>query len=121
MKKVLIIEDDKALQAALNAVLRGAGYQVVSAFDAVMALSVARKETPDICVLDIAIPGGDAWLVAERLRALDNTTGMKLIFMTASKKPGIKERAAQLGVSAFLEKPFTPEVLLAAVEAALGE
>ena len=62
-KKILIIEDDKDLLRGLNVRLRATGYNIVFATDAVTAISVARKEDPDVILLDLGLPCGDGFTV----------------------------------------------------------
>ena len=119
MKKVLIIEDDKTVQRALSIRLVSAGYEVASAYDAVIAMSMVRSEKPDLILLDIAMPGGDGFKVAERVREIPALTNIPFIFLTGTKKPGLELRAQELGAAAYLEKPVKPEVLLQAMANAL--
>jgi DNA-binding response OmpR family regulator len=69
-KKILLIDDDEDVVHALNVRLRSKGYQVAVAGDAIAAVSTARKEKPDLIVLDIGLPGGDGFLVMQRIKAL---------------------------------------------------
>jgi len=115
MKKILIVEDDKNIVMALNVRLRAAGYQVIIAFDAVMALGMALKHRPDLVLLDISMPGGNGFMVAERLQNSTLTAGVPMMFLTASKQPGFKERAQELGAVGFFEKPYEAQELLDAI------
>lgn len=119
MKKVLIIEDDKSISLALGIRLKAMGYAVEAAADAVSAISQARKAEPDVVLLDIGLPGGDGFLVAERLQQLNQTAVTPIIFITASKQSGLRERAMELGAVRFLEKPFDATELADAIETAL--
>ena len=121
MKKILLVEDDSKITLALGIRLRHTGYEVVTAPDAIGAMAQALKHAPDVVVLDINLPGGDGFLVAERLRSQSATATVPVIFITASKLPGLVERAKQLGAVAFLEKPFSASQLADALERALGE
>jgi two-component system, OmpR family, KDP operon response regulator KdpE len=67
-KKILIIDDDPQLLLGLGPRLKANGYAVVTAPDAIAAIALARKETPDLIILDLGLPGGDGFLVLERLR-----------------------------------------------------
>jgi DNA-binding response OmpR family regulator len=119
MKSVLVVEDDKSIALALGIRLKAMGYTVVSASDAVTAVSQARKYEPDVAILDIGLPGGDGFVVAERLQNLSQTAATPLIFITASKQSGLKERAKQMGAVCFIEKPFAATELADAIEMAL--
>ncbi|MGH8580331.1 MAG: response regulator transcription factor [Gammaproteobacteria bacterium] len=121
MQKILIVEDDKKIVAALTVRLKAAGYETAAAFDAAMAGSVAAKERPDLVLLDISMPAGDGLLVAERLRKLPVPVDVPMIFLTASKRPGLREQAMALGAAGFFEKPYEADELLDAIKKALDE
>lgn len=117
-KTLLLIEDDSKIALALGIRLKAAGYTVVTAPDAVHAMAQAVKHDPDVVVLDINLPGGDGFLVAERLRA--TRVSLPIVFITASKKPGLHERARALGAATLIEKPFTAGDLIEAIENSLS-
>lgn len=116
MKTVLLIEDDRKITLAVGIRLKAMGYEVATAADAVSAVAQARKIEPDVVLLDINLPGGDGFIVAERLQRLHQTAATPIIFITASKQEGLKERAKELGAVAFLEKPFDATQLADAIE-----
>lgn len=118
MKTVLLIEDDKKVALALGIRLKAMGYAVVTASDAVSAVSQARRSEPDVVLLDINLPGGDGFLVAERLQQLVQTAASPIIFITASKRSELKQKAKELGAVRFLEKPFDATLLADAIETA---
>jgi CheY-like chemotaxis protein len=120
-KKILVVEDDKRIVMALAVRLKGKGYDVVAAYDAVMAMTIAMHHRPDLVLLDISMPGGNGFMVAKRLQNEATTAGIPLIFLTASKQPGLRENAQDLGAVGFFEKPYEAEDLLAAIDGALGE
>jgi DNA-binding response OmpR family regulator len=116
--RVLVVEDDNAIAQALKARLMHEGYDVYLAQDAVSAVSVAREASPAVALLDINMPGGTGFDVARRI---DRTiSGVSKIFITASKEPGLRQQAMDVGASAFVEKPFTAEDLKQAIEAAVN-
>jgi DNA-binding response OmpR family regulator len=120
MSTILIVEDDTNVARALAMRLKQDGYTVHVANDAVNAIAKAIKERPDLMILDVSLPGGDGFGIAERLQGVSSTVHIPFLFMTASRRPEFIERARQLGASAFLEKPYDPIDLLAAVRQALG-
>jgi len=120
-KKILVVEDDKRIVMALTIRLKGKGYDVVAAYDAVMAMSIAMHHRPDLVLLDISMPGGNGFMVAQRLRNEASMAGVPLMFLTASKQPGLREQARDLGAVGFFEKPYEAEELLTAIDGALGE
>jgi CheY-like chemotaxis protein len=112
MATVLIVEDDRKVSRALGIRLASAGYTIATAYDAATALGSARQSHPDIVLLDVTLPAGDGFIVAERLRQNPSTCAVPIVFITASKQPGLRRRAAGVGAAAFLEKPFSGHQLL---------
>lgn len=119
MKTVLLVEDDPKITLAIGVRLKSMGYELITASDAVSAVAQARKHEPDVAILDINLPGGDGFVVAQRLQQLIQTSATPLIFITASKKEGLHERAKEFGAVAFLEKPFDATQLADAIENSL--
>ncbi len=115
MKRILIVEDDKKIAKALNIRFIAHGYEVVTAFDAVMATTTARDYEPDLILMDITIPGGDGFSLANNFKDIDNTAGVPVVFITASRKEGLRKRAMEVGGAEFFEKPIDSQRLLTAV------
>jgi two-component system, OmpR family, KDP operon response regulator KdpE len=120
-KKILVIEDDADIRTLLKAQLGSAGYDTAFAWDAVTALTVARKEAPDLILLDLGLPGGDGWVVMERLQTLAPFAMIPIIVVSAQPTDPNAERATAAGAHAFIEKPYEVETVLAAVHDALGD
>jgi CheY-like chemotaxis protein len=120
MKTVLLIDDDNTFLLTIGVRLKSMGYTVCAAKDAASAISVVRKTNPDVIVLDVSLPGGDGFLVAERLRNIVAVAATPIIFVTASVKPGLRERAIKLGAVGFLAKPFDAATLAEALESAIS-
>lgn len=118
MKKILLVEDHQQISLAIGMSLKAMGYSVVTASDAVTAVSQARKTSPDVIILDINLPAGDGFIVAERLQQLVETSAVPIIFITASKQEHLRKRAKELGAVNFLEKPFGVGDLADAIESA---
>ena len=120
MKTVLLVDDDHTFLLIMGVGLKSMGYTVCTAKDAVNAISAARKNNPDLVVLDVSLPAGDGFLVAERLQNLIGSSTTPIIFVTASEKAALRERAMKLGAAAFLQKPFDATTLANAIESALS-
>jgi CheY-like chemotaxis protein len=118
MKKILIIEDDSNIAAALAIRCEAAGYEVMRAADGFRGLQSAIHFLPDLILMDIWMPVGLGFSVAQRLQGL-GLGGIPLIFITASKLKGLRETAESLGAVAFFEKPYDPEQLMYAIEVAV--
>ena len=119
-KRILVVEDDHKIALALSTRLRGAGYEASIASDALAGVNMALELQPDLIILDITMPEGNGFDVVERVRNLLPRL-VPVIFLTASKQAGLRQRAMDLGAAGFFEKPYKGEELLAAVHAALGE
>ena len=120
MKTVLLIDDDNVFLLSIGVRLKSMGYTVHAAKDAVSAISAVRKNNPDVIVLDVSLPAGDGFMVAERLQNLITAASTPIIFITASEKYGLRERAMKLGAVEFLNKPFDATTLADAIESALS-
>jgi CheY-like chemotaxis protein len=120
MKTVLLVDDDNTFLLTIGVRLKSMGYTVYAAQDAVNAISAVRKNNPDVVVLDVSLPAGDGFLVADRLRNLVTSATTPIIFVTASEKAELRERAMKLGAVEFLQKPFDAATLADAIESALS-
>jgi DNA-binding response OmpR family regulator len=118
-KKILIVEDERDIVKALTIRLRGAGYEVVTAFDGAQGIFTAHKENPDLIILDIRMPAGNGFSVAEKLKESVNTLAIPVIFLTGSPEKNSEEKAMALGARFYVKKPYDPEELLDAVSRAL--
>lgn len=119
--KVLIVEDDADIARLIGLKLKQEGLKTVFAADAVTAVTIARKEDPDLLVIDIGLPGGGGLLVMERMRAIANLA-MKPVIVISAREPIEGERQArEVGATAFFPKPLDLDALVEAVGAQLGE
>lgn len=119
MAKVLVVEDEKDIATALTVRLKAGGYEVYVAYDALMGITNAVKQQPDVILLDVMIPAGGGIALAERIN--DLPAGIPIIFLTASREPGLKEKAMALGAAGYIEKPYDANELLEKIKSVLGE
>lgn len=108
--KILVVDDDGPILAALKLRLEHAGYSVMVARDSSSACVQAKRSMPDIALLDINMPGGDGFELARTLDRLAPQR-VKKVFITASKKPGLRDKALQCGAVELIEKPFSADQL----------
>jgi len=120
-KKILIVEDNLELVRVLTTLFRGHGFTVVPAADAASAVREALKTKPDLILLDLGLPGGDGFVVMERVKALIPLTAVPIVILTALDTAENEQRARQLGAAAFLRKPFDNKLLLEVVQNTLGK
>lgn len=119
-KKILIIDDDADIRLGLNARLKASGYDTAFAEDGVTALSIARREKPDLILLDIGLPGGDGFVVLKRLKTHTALACTPVIVLTAREAEEYEKRALEGGASAFFQKPADNQELLAGIASQLG-
>jgi two-component system KDP operon response regulator KdpE len=120
-KKILVVEDDADIRKLLKQRLESEGYDTAFAWDAVTALTAARKAEPDLIILDLGLPGGDGWVVMERLQTLAPFSMIPIVVVSAQPAAPHAERALAAGAHAFIEKPFDAVNLIAVVREALGD
>ena len=115
--KILVVDDEQDVAKALKARLKASGFSVLIASDSVQAFTMANKEKPDLIILDIMIPGGGGFVVAERLKQSTATHRIPIIFLTGIS--GGEERAYKAGASGYVMKPYQPEKLLETIQDAM--
>jgi DNA-binding response OmpR family regulator len=115
-KKVLVVEDELTLVETLEYNLTRQGYEVCTATDGLAALEVARRERPDLIVLDIMLPGLDGFEVCRILRREMN---VPILMLTARADEVDKVVGLEMGADDYLTKPFSMRELLARVKALL--
>jgi DNA-binding response OmpR family regulator len=118
-KKILIVDDERDIVKGLMIRLQGAGYNIVTAFDGAQGVFMAHKEKPDLIILDIRMPAGNGFSVAQRLKRSMHTFTIPVIFLTGSPEKNAEEKAMALGARFYIKKPYDPEELLDAIKRAL--
>lgn len=115
MIKILIVDDEKAICDLIDLNLSAAGYQCKSVQDGLDALELIEKESYDLILLDIMLPGADGYDIMEYIRPL----GVPVIFITAKHEVRDRVKGLKLGADDYLVKPFDVVELVARVEAVL--
>ena len=119
--KILIVDDDQDIRRLLGHRLKADDYETVFASDAITAVNMARKEEPDLVLLDLGLPAGDGYIVMERMRTMPALESIPVIIVTARDVRVEQETAALAGADAIFQKPFDHGRLLDAIRHALGE
>ena len=119
-KKILVVDDDPEMRLALSIRLRANDYEVGVAVDGVSAVSEARKQMPDLILLDLGLPAGDGFTVLERLKALDALAHIPVIVVSGRNRAANQDRALNTQAKAFLQKPVKNSELLATIEKVLN-
>ena len=114
--RILVVDDEPDIVRSLSMRLRSAGYEVSMAMDGLGATRKAIQEQPDLIILDIGMPAGNGHVVVERLRNIDQTAHIPVIYLTARTAEEDFRRASEGKVCKYITKPFDADILLAAVE-----
>lgn len=104
MKKILLIEDEPALQETLGGFLKSAGFNVVSAFDGLSGVEMAKKEKPDIVLLDLILPKKNGFEVLIDIKKNPATSAVPVVVLTNLESAEDVDRALEGGASAYLVK-----------------
>ena len=118
--RVLVIDDDATVRAAVSSALSGEGYDVDWFGDAAEALRHALADPPSAVVLDVGMPGLDGWELCEILRRQTQTRHVPVLFLTGRTDVRDRITAMQVGGSDFISKPFHARDLRAKVRALIG-
>jgi len=113
---ILVIEDEAPIARLARDYLERHGYRVLVAADGLTGLAAARRESPDLVLLDLLLPGLDGREVCRRLRA---ESAVPIIMLTALAEDSDQIVGLELGADDYIAKPFSPAVLVARVRAAL--
>ncbi len=115
-RRILLVDDDSLLRRSLAFNLEQAGYSASTAASAEDALAIARRDPPDLVLLDIGLPGMDG---LDALRHLKETLNAPVIFLTARRRELDEVLGLELGADDYMTKPFDVDVLLAHIKAVL--
>ena len=113
---ILVVDDEPRIVTLVCDYLEQAGFHVLSARDGQAALHLARRERPDLIVLDLMLPGLDGLDVCRRLR---QESAVPIIMLTARVEEADRVVGLELGADDYVIKPFSPRELVARVRAAL--
>lgn len=104
MRKILFIEDEESLQKAMGDMLESKGYSALRALDGEAGLGAARKEMPDLILLDLILPKKNGFEVLEELKKDQSTKNIPVIVLTNLEGSAEVERALSLGATTYLVK-----------------
>ena len=115
MAKVLIVEDDEVIAEGMARHLSGAGFEPVRVDNGTAGLRRLRYERPDVCVVDLMLPGTDGWALIES--ALSEGIGTPIVVVSARGTEHDRVHALEIGADDYLVKPFSMKELVARVQA----
>lgn len=122
MKKILIVDDRSEVRELVEVTLEVENYQILQASSGEKAVEIARREKPDLILMDIMMPGGMDGLETTRILKKDpETKNCSVIMLTAKGQEYDRTEGKKAGADDYFVKPFSPLDLLRRVEKVLGE
>ena len=118
-KRILLIEDEADMVYALTLQLEAVNYEVLSAVDGQSGLDMARKEKPDLIILDLMLPKLDGYKVCRMLKFDERYKKIPIMMFTARVQEQDKKLGQEVGADDYITKPFDSKVLLDKINALL--
>lgn len=119
-KRILVIDDEQDMVYAVRMGLEAGGYEVLTASDGQEGLEKARREMPDLIILDLMLPVMNGYKVCRMLKFDEKYKKIPIIMFTALGQKEDERLGYEVGADAYLIKPFEPEVLLRKISSLLG-
>lgn len=120
-KRILVVDDETQLVEMLKLRLEANNYQVLCAYDGQEALDKARREKPDLIILDLMLPKIDGYKVCRMLKFDEKYKNIPIVLFTARAQEEDVKLGAEVGAEAYITKPFDPPALLAKIKELLKE
>jgi len=118
-KSILLIEDESDMVYALTIQLEAAGYKVLAARDGQKGLDMARKENPDLIILDLMLPKVDGFKICRMLKFDKRYMKIPIIIFTSKAQDQDMKLGREVGADAYITKPFDAQMLLNKISALL--
>ncbi len=115
-KRILIIEDQEDNRQIMHDLLAASGYQSIEATTGEDGLALAERDTPDLILMDIQLPGMDGYEVTRRIKANAALKHIPIIAVTSYALSGDDRKAFAAGCDGYVTKPVSPKVLLAKIK-----
>jgi len=120
VKKILIVDDANLIRTVVQKAANEAGYASVEAVNGAEGLDVLSREEVDLVFADINMPVLDGMTMVEKIRELEQFHYLPIVMLTTEADPVLKARAKEMGVIAWLRKPFNKEKFLKVLDKLLG-
>lgn len=110
--RILIVDDEPALQQLVGDILSGAGYETDSALSCAQALERLQAAPPDAVLLDVMLPDGDGFALFEKIQRMQRVRDLPVLFLSARDEDEARLKGLGLGADDYITKPFLPQELL---------
>ena len=121
MATILAVDDQRSMRALVQGVLEAEGHEVLLAEDGVEAMKIAREHVVDLVLSDINMPNMNGISLVSKLRRLEAYEEIPIIMLTTESAEFKKEKAKKMGANGWLQKPFTPDRLVKAINTTLAK
>lgn len=118
-QRILVVDDDREVVRLMRAYLEQAGYEVLVAYDGNTAAHAIRRESPDLVLLDLMLPGKDGWEITRWMRGDPSLASIPIIMLTARVEDTDKIVGLEIGADDYVTKPYNPREVVARVRARL--
>ncbi len=115
-KRILVVDDEKQLVDMVKMRLEANGYEVIAAYDGQEAFEAARRENPDLIILDLMLPRMDGYKVCGLLKADVRYNKIPIILFTAKAQEADITLGKEVGADAYITKPFESQALLSKIK-----
>ena len=119
MTKILVVDDDRAINELIKINLELEGYEVIQAFNGTEGFAFAKQDMPDLVILDVMMPEVDGYTVAQRIRQCQEISDTPIIMLTALSELNNKVEGFNIGADDYLTKAFETDELIVRVRALL--
>ncbi len=119
-QRILVVDDTESIRRLIRLNLELEGFDVVEAADGQECLELATALRPDLVTIDVVMPRLDGFAAAAALRADPLTASLPIVMVTTQAQPADRRRGQEIGVDAYVTKPFHPDALVATVRAVLA-
>jgi DNA-binding response OmpR family regulator len=115
--RVLVTDDDRMIRMLVKMLLEKEGLEVLEADNGAMAIEVARRERPDLVLMDLMMPGLDGFQTIERIRRDISLASLPVIVLTSETGSTVERRVLELGADDYVVKPFEADVFISRIRA----
>ncbi|MCS3917626.1 response regulator [Fervidibacter sacchari] len=120
-RKILVVDDEVAIVRVLRDRLEMEGFEVLTAYDGAQGVEIARKEQPDLIIMDITMPNMDGLTATRLLREQPETAHIPIVMLTARGQESDERAGYQAGAVLYFTKPFSTRQLVREIRRILGE
>ena len=120
-KRILIVEDERQMVEMMKMRLEANDYEVLAAYDGQEGLDMAKKEKPDLIILDLMLPKMNGYKVCGLLKKDARYAKIPIMIFTAKAQEEDKKLGEEIGADGYLTKPFEPETLLGKIKELIKE